>query len=116
MDDIEDQEYKELLDSKIREYEKTNINFLVNFKREKNAETNSLQEDNEDELIRLMIHKFISGEDKDFFDYTTVDENPDYDDSYIKNLDDEELYFDQASHEESNIESSRIKYTGEIDY
>lgn len=38
-------------------------------------------EDNEDELIRFLHDKFLSGEDK--FNYEEIDNNPDFDDVEI---------------------------------
>ena len=37
--------------------------------------TKEEQSENEDELIVLMHHRFLSGQDKDFIDYNLIDNN-----------------------------------------
>jgi hypothetical protein len=69
-------------------------------------------EDEEDELIRLMALRFLMGEDKEFFDYSSVDKNEKYDDLELINRDSEEKYFDE---EEAN-EVTSSEYTGIQDY
>lgn len=53
-------------------------------------------EENEDELIRLLHDKFMSGLDLNI-DYSKIDGNPIYDDMITINRDQEEKYFDDES-------------------
>jgi len=71
------------------------------------------QDENEDELIRIMHDKFIKGEDK-AFNYRTVDENEAYDDVEQINKDLEESYFDSEEPYSFSVKSSI--YTGEQDF
>ena len=48
----------------------------------------------EDEFLKLMQERFIRGEDVEFFDYSTVDNDVRLDDLHIRNADEEEAYFD----------------------
>jgi len=72
---------------------------------------NSL-EDETDELIRLMMLKFLMGEDREFFDYEEIDNNEIYDDIEQINQEDEEAYFDSEEPSENNL----AEYTGIQDY
>ncbi len=60
-----------------------------------NSASTNLLEDEEDELIRLMALRFLMGEDMEYFDYKSVDENELYDDLALINADKEEAYFDE---------------------
>ncbi len=60
-----------------------------------NSASSNLLEDEEDELIRLMAIRFLMGEDKEYFDYSSVDYNELYDDIEQINADEEEAYFDE---------------------
>ena len=60
-----------------------------------NSASTNLLEDEEDELIRLMAIRFLMGEDKEYFDYSSVDDNELYDDVEQINADKEEAYFDE---------------------
>lgn len=46
------------------------------------------------EFITLMHLSFLNGQDKDYFDYSMVDDNSDYDDTKISDRDFEDRYFD----------------------
>lgn len=48
----------------------------------------------EDEFLTLMKENFLNGKDKDYFDYSTVDDNEDYDMSAFSEQDAEDAYFD----------------------
>ncbi|XP_061557433.1 LOW QUALITY PROTEIN: coiled-coil domain-containing protein 97 [Phycodurus eques] len=52
-----------------------------------------------EEFISQMHHRFLDGKDTDF-NYSEVDENPDYDNLDIVNRDAEEKYFDEDDEEE----------------
>ena len=41
-----------------------------------------------------MQERFIQGEDRDYFDYSTVDTNEDFDDLQVRGQDEEDAYFD----------------------
>jgi len=69
-------------------------------------------EDEIDELIRLMIIRFLTGEDKEYFNYDEVDYNEIYDDLEIINQDLEDNYFDKQEENEIN----ECDYTGIVDY
>lgn len=60
-----------------------------------------------DEFYSVMFENFIEGNDKDF-DYSLVDNNSEYDNMEIKNLDLEEKYFDSESPEEQGILQENI--------
>ncbi len=77
-----------------------------------NEKSENKLEDEVDELIRLMSIRFLTGGDKEFFDYESVDKNEMYDDLDIINKDQEEKYFDE---EESN-ELENSEYTGIQDF
>lgn len=47
-----------------------------------------------DEFVSRMHQRFLDGEDRDF-DYSTVDDNPEFDNLDIVNRDEEERYFDE---------------------
>ena len=47
------------------------------------------------EFEHIMQERFMEGEDKDFFDYSTVDSNEEFDDLKVRAQDEEEAYFDQ---------------------
>lgn len=51
------------------------------------------------EFVSVMYERFLSGKDKDF-DYADVDDNADYDDIRICDIDEEEKYFDSEEPEE----------------
>lgn len=46
------------------------------------------------EFLRLMHLRFLDGKDEQDFDYSTVDDNVEYDDSTVRNRDFEDEYFD----------------------
>ena len=46
------------------------------------------------EFLRLMHLRFLDGKDEQDFDYSTVDDNAEYDDSVVRNRDFEDKYFD----------------------
>eukprot|EP00039_Didymoeca_costata_P005732 m.83978 g.83978 ORF g.83978 m.83978 type:complete len:121 (-) comp12948_c0_seq2:109-471(-) len=48
------------------------------------------------EFERLMKEHFLAGDDQEFFDYSVVDNNSEYDDLDIKGRDAEEAYFDDS--------------------
>lgn len=54
-----------------------------------------------EEFISQMHQRFLDGKDKDF-DYSEVDENPDYDNLDIVNRDAEDKYFDEDDSEEED--------------
>ncbi|XP_061701811.1 coiled-coil domain-containing protein 97 [Syngnathoides biaculeatus] len=56
-----------------------------------------------EEFISQMHHRFLDGKDTDF-NYSEVDENPDYDNLDIVNRDAEEKYFDEDDEEEEEEE------------
>jgi Coiled-coil domain containing protein (DUF2052) len=51
-----------------------------------------LKKEMEEELVRILKERFLSGQDTDF-DYTAVDFNSDYDDLEFQRMQDEEDYF-----------------------
>ncbi|XP_023213136.1 coiled-coil domain-containing protein 97-like [Centruroides sculpturatus] len=53
------------------------------------------------EFVSVMYERFLSGKDKDF-DYNNVDDNADYDDITICDMDEEEKYFDSEEPEQLN--------------
>ncbi|KAM8824823.1 coiled-coil domain-containing protein 97 isoform 2-T2 [Synchiropus picturatus] len=67
---------------------------------EPNSEEKSLLRE---EFISQMHQRFLDGKDKDF-NYSEVDENPDYDNLDIVNRDEEEKYFDEDEEEEEEEE------------
>jgi hypothetical protein len=60
-----------------------------------------------------MSIRFLAGEDSDYFDYESVDNNELYDDLDIINKDLEDDYFDS---EEANEVKESSQYTGLQDY
>ncbi|XP_029944658.1 coiled-coil domain-containing protein 97 [Salarias fasciatus] len=54
-----------------------------------------------EEFISQMHHRFLDGKDKDF-NYSEVDENPDYDNLDIVSRDAEDKYFDEDDEEEED--------------
>ena len=60
-----------------------------------------------------MSIRFLAGEDSDYFDYESVDNNELYDDMEIINKDLEDDYFDS---EEANEVKESSQYTGLQDY
>eukprot|EP00347_Sterkiella_histriomuscorum_P003240 403365050 len=78
-------------------------------------------EDNEDELIRLMHDKFINGEDKEYFDYSSVDYNEKYDDEKQLLQDEEDKWFEQdqgvtENTQKTDSDPQSSVYTGILDY
>ena len=69
-------------------------------------------EDEEDELIRLMHIRFLCGGDKEFFNYSQVDDNEYYDDIKENDHDQEEKFFDN----EEPTNNYNSLYTGKQDY
>uniref|UniRef100_A0A672ILP7 Coiled-coil domain containing 97 n=1 Tax=Salarias fasciatus TaxID=181472 RepID=A0A672ILP7_SALFA len=81
--------------------------------REEGAEEEEEEEEEEDdptaeekallreEFISQMHHRFLDGKDKDF-NYSEVDENPDYDNLDIVSRDAEDKYFDEDDEEEED--------------
>ncbi|KAJ3260227.1 hypothetical protein HDU77_001460 [Chytriomyces hyalinus] len=60
------------------------------------ATTNDLDRDElRTEFVRIMKEKFLDGRDQEFFDYSHVDENSEYDDFVEVGRDAEERYFDE---------------------
>ncbi|EGR27472.1 hypothetical protein IMG5_195540 [Ichthyophthirius multifiliis] len=56
--------------------------------------TEQEQEENEDELLRLMHDRFILGEDTEYINYDEIDKNGGLDDFKQQDQDDEDRYFD----------------------
>lgn len=56
------------------------------------------------EFCSIMYQNFLSGNDRDHFDYTTVDENADYDDLSENDQDEEDKYFEENNDEDEEIE------------
>ena len=52
-----------------------------------------------EEFLGIMYSNFLSGKDEEFFDYTTVDENEEYDDNLETEQDCEDKYFEEDSQE-----------------
>lgn len=52
-----------------------------------------------EEFLGIMYTNFLSGRDSEFFDYTTVDENEEYDDTLETDQDCEDKYFEDDSQE-----------------
>lgn len=63
--------------------------------------TSSEKELLRNEFFDTMQAQFLAGEDAEF-DYTTVDDNPEYDDVEQMNRDEEERYFDAENDEDEN--------------
>ncbi|XP_064622827.1 coiled-coil domain-containing protein 97-like isoform X2 [Lineus longissimus] len=65
------------------------------------------------EFLDLMKERFMSGNDKLYFDYSTVDENSEYDDLEIREHDDEDEYFNEEDSEdiEEEMECSALDET-----
>ena len=65
-----------------------------------------------------MHDRFLAGGDAEFFDYAEVDCNDKYDDSKVKDQDEEDSWFDQD--QPDNTAAIAIKkeseYTGVLDY
>ncbi|CAK6963365.1 coiled-coil domain-containing protein 97 isoform X1 [Scomber scombrus] len=61
-----------------------------------------------EEFISQMHQRFLDGKDKDF-NYSEVDDNPDYDNLDIVNRDAEEKYFDEDDEEEEEEEENMIE-------
>lgn len=59
-----------------------------------------------DEFLAVMYCNFLSGRDSEFFDYSTVDENEEYDDTLETDQDCEDKYFDEDSQE---LQEERIR-------
>ncbi|KAJ3229364.1 hypothetical protein HDU81_005426 [Chytriomyces hyalinus] len=59
------------------------------------ADTNVDREELRKEFIRIMKERFLDGRDQEFFDYTHVDENSEFDDFVEVGRDAEERYFDE---------------------
>ncbi|KAJ3119241.1 Coiled-coil domain-containing protein 97 [Physocladia obscura] len=48
------------------------------------------------ELVKIMKERFLDGKDVEYFDYSFVDDNPDYDDLAVVSQEAEERYFDES--------------------
>jgi hypothetical protein len=46
-----------------------------------------------EEFVEMMKRRFVSGQDTAFFDYSTVDDSPEYDDTDQQNRDFQDTYF-----------------------
>lgn len=57
-----------------------------------------------EEFFGIMYSNFLSGKDKDFFDYSTVDDNEDYDNVQENDQDEEDRYFDESDESQQNEE------------
>lgn len=60
-----------------------------------------------EEFKHLMQERFIEGEEKDYFDYSMVDTNEEYDDLQVRGQDEEDAYFDQ---EEPSVSETLNNY------
>eukprot|EP00188_Purpureofilum_apyrenoidigerum_P004424 Plantae.Rhodophyta-Purpureofilum_apyrenoidigerum.ctg50020.p1 GENE.Plantae.Rhodophyta-Purpureofilum_apyrenoidigerum.ctg50020~~Plantae.Rhodophyta-Purpureofilum_apyrenoidigerum.ctg50020.p1 ORF type:complete len:292 (-),score=63.86 Plantae.Rhodophyta-Purpureofilum_apyrenoidigerum.ctg50020:365-1183(-) len=54
-------------------------------------------DDNRNELLTVMSHRFVGGLDESYFNYRDVDESDQYDDTVQEERDAEEMYFDAQS-------------------
>mgnify|MGYP003687726089 CR=1 FL=1 len=70
-------------------------------------------EENEDELIRIIMQKFVKGEFDTFVNYDEIDRSTKYDNFKQIQVDSEDKYFD--SEEASQAPKDSI-YTGEQDF
>ncbi|KAI8831321.1 coiled-coil domain-containing protein-domain-containing protein [Chytriomyces cf. hyalinus JEL632] len=59
------------------------------------ADANLDRDELRKEFIRIMKEKFLDGRDQEYFDYSHVDENSEYDDFVAVGRDAEERYFDE---------------------
>ena len=64
------------------------------------------------EFVTYMHQKFLSGKEKDF-DYTTVDDNVEYDSIDIRTQDEEESYFDDEDPEDVGDPAGEEKMVGD---
>ena len=60
-----------------------------------------------EEFVEIMYSKFLSGYDKDF-DYSTVDDNSEYDNLTLRAQDEEDKYFDEDTMELSSENSTNM--------
>ncbi|CAL1588853.1 unnamed protein product [Knipowitschia caucasica] len=75
-----------------------------NQSREQSWEPNSAEKAQlREEFISQMLQRFLDGKDKDF-NYSGVDDNPDYDNLDIVTRDAEDKYFDDDDEDEENME------------
>lgn len=61
----------------------------------------------QDEFRGIMYANFLSGKDKDF-DYTTIDEDSQYDDEFMRSRDMEDKYFDSEEPETEEISTTNV--------
>lgn len=61
-----------------------------------------------EEFLGIMYSNFLSGKDGEFYDYTAVDTNEDYDDTLETEQDFEDKYFDEDSQE---LSAQRINFS-----
>ncbi len=58
--------------------------------------SNEKKQQLENEFVVQMKENFLSGKDKDHFDYSSVDDNEDYDMSRVSEQDAQDRYFDES--------------------
>ncbi|XP_019967628.2 coiled-coil domain-containing protein 97 [Paralichthys olivaceus] len=95
----EEQEREEGALEEEEEDEEDDDNRVQESEREPTAEEKALLRE---EFISQMHQRFLDGKDKDF-NYSEVDENPDYDNLDIVNRDAEEKYFDEDDDDEEDM-------------
>lgn len=59
-----------------------------------------------EEFLGIMYSNFLSGRDTEFFDYSTVDANEEYDDSVEQDQDLEDKYFEEDSQDPPAIQAN----------
>ena len=110
--------YEQLLLQKYDEYYEQNNQWYFEGAEEEGIENDeeidpSLLEDNEDELIRVIMAKFLNGELDKFVDYDLIDTSTKYDNIKLIQNDKEDKYFDS---EEPSVAPKDSIYTGVLDY
>mmetsp|Transcript_16068 Transcript_16068/g.15790 ORF Transcript_16068/g.15790 Transcript_16068/m.15790 type:complete len:113 (+) Transcript_16068:2-340(+) len=110
--------YEEILQQKYDQYYEQHHRGYFDGAEEEGVETEeeispAMLEDNEDELIRIIMKRFVDGELDKFVNYQDIDSSTKYDNYKQIQIDQEDLYFDSEEASEAPKDSV---YTGEQDF